>query len=59
MRSGDIRPCEGDIANGRPVEESPPKDDAVSDDAGSNTWLSRVGNGDRTPPADEIEAVVE
>lgn len=60
IRSGDIRPWEGDIANARLLGcRSPPCDDVESDDGGSNLWLCRVGNGERNPLADESDAEVE
>ncbi len=61
MRSGKMRPCEGDIASVRPVEESSsaPDVDVVSDEGGSNICLPIVGSGDRILLDEEIEAELE
>lgn len=60
MRSGDIRPCDGDIASARAAgDESSLCTEIVSDDGGTNFWLFRVGNGDLIAFADEIEVDCE
>lgn len=61
MRSGEIRPCAGDIASVRPVEEtsSTPDVDVVSEEGGFNIWLLIVGNGERMLLKEEMEAELE
>ena len=60
MRSGEMRPWAGDIARLRPIDDvSPPDAEVVSEEVGSNLWLLMVGNGDRTPLADDIEAELD
>jgi hypothetical protein len=59
-RSGEIRPCEGDMANvRRPGGRSPLCDDVESDDGSSNFWLWRVAKGERKLLADDSDAEVE
>lgn len=59
-RSGEIRPCDGDIASVRATDEdSSPREELVSEGGGWNLWLLKVGNGDRTPPSDEFDAELE
>ena len=53
-RSGEILPCDGDIASVRPADKtSPSREDLISGDGGSNRWLLKIGRGERTRLADE------
>lgn len=56
--SGERRPCEGDIATVRAVDELSPADELVLDGR-SNLWLLIVGRADRIPPAAASDAELE
>ena len=57
-RSGERRPCEGDIASVRAIDKFSPPDGLVVD-GGSNLWLFIVGRGDPIPLADASDAELE
>ena len=57
-RSGERRPCEGDIASAGAIDEFSPIDELVLD-GGSNLWLLIVGKGDPMPPPGANDAELE
>lgn len=64
-RSGDMRPCVGDMASARAaLALSPPSTDEPGSDGGANFWESRSGIGERVFAADsasppDIDVFVE